>query len=705
MSSLVQESPEEILELLKKKLPIPSRLTSTAIELSNTSTDGYSSIYRNSYDPSKLYSKLHPSLTTLYEFFEFGYHFNSKNKALGIREVLNDGKFGDYIWQDYKTIRERRNNFGSGIFYVLENNPFGAKFNYDPFGNYKSFVLAIFSHNRPEWALTDLTCIAYSITNTALYDTLGADTSRYILALTEAPIVVCSKEKIKPLIELKRNHNLNNLIVIVSMDDLDNSNDLYKLAEKNKIKLYDQRTVEEFGKSKPLNPIPPTSETTFTISFTSGTTAAPKGVVLTHGNAVSGLCWRFSRTFGEPDIIMSFLPMAHIYERANAQFYLCNGASIGYPSGRTPLTLFDDVKVLKPTVLATVPRMLNKLESTIKSLTINNPDPKIRQTFTKAISEKLKLHSQPNIDDNNSPHIDYDPLLNSLREKIGMGSIKTMTTGSSPIDPRTIKFVKAALNVGISNGYGSTESFAGFLSSFKFDPEPGSIGPIGITTECRLTDIPSMNYTSKDIEGPRGELLLRGPQIFKEYYKDAKATSEAFDEFGWFHTGDVARIDSKKGNHIYIIDRVKNFFKLAQGEFVSPEKIENLYLSSNPLIQQIFIHGNSLESYLVGIIGLDPELIKEKFKINNLNQIEFLKFLNEPKNKKQILIELNSSIGDSLQGFEKLHNVEFNINPLTVEENLITPTFKIKRPNCIKFFENNLKKLYGEGSILRNEKL
>ncbi|KAI5955867.1 hypothetical protein KGF54_001369 [Candida jiufengensis] len=723
MASIVEESPEEIYLSLQKHLPIKNKLTSSAIALPNSSKKGYSSIYRNSYNPSKLYSKIHPSLSTLYELFEFGYYFNSNRPALGVREKLKDGKFGKYIWQDYKTIRQRRNNFGSGIFYVLENNPFkndneSHKYlKYDPLQNDKSFVLTIFSHNRPEWALTDLTTIAYSITNSALYDTLGKDTSRYILALTVSPIIICSKEKIKVLIELKKINQaeLSSLIVIVSMDDLEDSpenKELSLLAEQYKIMLFDLRTVEKFGESHPLAPIAPSPNTNFTISFTSGTTATPKGVVLTHENAVAGVSWRYTKSFkhADPDRVISFLPMAHIYERANAQYYLSSGAAIGYPSGRTPATLFDDVRELQPNVLATVPRMLNKLEATIKALTIqNNSNPKIRDLFTKAINEKLKLHSAPTEEDTNTAHKDHDHLLDSLRAKMGMSSVQTMSTGSSPIDPRTIRFVKAALNVGISNGYGSTESFAGFVSSFKFDHNPGSIGPIGVSTECRLKDIPAMNYTSKDEEGPRGEFLLRGPQIFKEYYKDPKSTLESFDEDGWFHTGDVARIDPKNGNKIYIIDRVKNFFKLSQGEFISPEKIENLYLSSNPIIQQVFIHGNSLNSYLVGIVGLDPltieNYLQSKFNSKLTNQSEIIAFLNEPQQKKFILSDFNSAIGDNLQGFEKLHNIEIFFNPLTVETGVITPTAKIKRPNCTKFFDKNLKALYDEGSILRNEKL
>ena len=266
----------------------------------------------------------------------------------------------------------------------------------------------------------------------------------------------------------------------------------------------------------------------------------------------------------------------------------------------------------------------------MKAETVNNTEkPWVKYIYTRAINEKLRMQAQPRDDDLNPRHPVYDVFLDALREKFGLRSVEYMVTGSSPNSPDTLKFLKAALNIGISNGYGSTESFAGIMRTKSFDHNPGSVGPIGITTEFRLKDLPEMNYTTKDKEGPRGELLLRGPQIFREYYKNPEATAEAFDKDGWFHTGDVARVDPENDNRLFIIDRAKNFFKLAQGEFVTPEKIENVYLATNPHLQQLFVHGNSLESYLVGIVGLDPVTIgsylKEKFNDEICNQNDILR--------------------------------------------------------------------------------
>lgn len=217
-----------------------------------------------------------------------------------------------------------------------------------------------------------------------------------------------------------------------------------------------------------------------------------------------------------------------------------------------------------------------------------------------------------------------------------------------------------------------------------------------------------MNYFSSDKEGPRGELLIRGPQIFKEYFKDAEETKKSKDEEGWFYTGDIARIDASNGR-LYIIDRVKNFFKLAQGEYITPEKIENNYLSSFPLVQQLYVHGDSLQTFLLAVVGVEPDSIKKWLETKcNINQSELssndaiIEYINKKENKAKFLGEMNKSTGGSLQGYEKVHNVYIDIEPLTIETNVLTPTLKIRRPIASKFFRSEFDRLYDEGSLIHN---
>ncbi|KAI5955718.1 hypothetical protein KGF54_001220 [Candida jiufengensis] len=706
VATLFNETPEHISSLIQN---IPSvEYFANSKPIPDSELPGYSSIYRNSTSDTLLES-LHPSITTLHDSFEIASSLYAKNQCLGKRIKLDDGSFGNYQFQTFQEIKQRRNNLGSGIYFILENNPYRNEnhknLNYNA-TNSDSFILTIFSHNRPEWALTDITCASYGITSTALYDTLGSDTSSYILKLTESPIVICSKEKIKSLIELKQKHDLLNLITIVSMDSLENDEQLKELAHSAKISLFDLNHVEKLGEVNPLAPIAPKPESLFTISFTSGTTGSvPKGVALTHANLVASIGGHLCVLGYAPNRChYSFLPLAHIYERVLLQVALISGIKIGYPQGPSPLTLLDDIKVLQPTFLCLVPRVLTKLEAAIKAQTING-DSYISGLFKRAIEYKLKHHTK---NFQNPPHIIYDRLLNILRRKIGMGNVEFLVCGSAPISSETVKFLSAALNLqkGLFNGYGMTETTSG-VSACVGNSLIVSVGAISSTCEIKLMDLPEMNYTSKDAEGPRGELLIRGTPIFKYYYKNPEETAKSFDEDGWFHTGDVGYINPNDGYRLSIIDRAKNFYKLSQGEYVSPEKIETVYLSQFPYIQQLFVHGDSNNNFLVAIVGLDPniqEYISQKLG-ENINQDEaILKFINS--NKKQFLKDMNDSIAKvGLQGFEKIQNLKVYFEPLTIDRNVITPTLKIKRPIAATFFKDDIDEMYREGKLLNNGNL
>lgn len=711
MAALVDESAKAIKEHISATLPIEPSLLANGVALPNSKEPGHLPIYRNAYSVNELRNVPHPSLTTLYKTFETTVAANPTSKCLGTRQKLADDSFGNYQWLTYAEVAQRRTDFGSGLFFVLQNNPYKAVLTND-------FVLSLFSHNRPEWMFTDLACVAYSITNTALYDSLGPDTSRYILGLTESPVVVSSKDKIESLIKLKSEspRELSNLTVLISMDkfDLDNpaSPDhlLVKYGQDNRIAVFDFAQVEKFGQIAPKRHITPTPETTYTISFTSGTTGShPKGVILTHASAVSAITFCYSNvTLVKEPVMYSFLPLAHIYERMNAAFALSYGAAIGYPQSASPLTLLDDIQTLKPHMLALVPRVFTKLELALKAQTINNEEkPLLRSIFTKAINKKMELQS---IEDGNpGKHILYDRVTGLLRKKIGFLNVIFCATGSAPISPETVRFLRASLDCGMSQGYGLTESFAGLCSSSKYEANPGSCGPIGISTEMRLRDVPEMNYTANDEGGPRGELLLRGPQIFKEYYKNPTETAKAFDKDGWFLTGDVARVDAVTGR-LYIIDRVKNFFKLAQGEYITPEKIENTYLSRFPLANQAYVYGDSLKTYLVGIVGVEPDIIRgwlnSRFKIDPskaATRDDIVQIMNRADVKKTYLSEMNKTVDGVFQGFEKVHNLYIDVEPLTIESNVLTPTLKIKRAIASKYFANVFATLYDEGSIIRDD--
>ena len=193
--------------------------------------------------------------------------------------------------------------------------------------------------------------------------------------------------------------------------------------------------------------------------------------------------------------------------------------------------------------------------------------------------------------------------------------------------------------MGIRQQYGLTESGAAITSTDDYEAKAGSCGTILPTGQLKLRSVKDMGYSIDRLEG---EVMLQGPQMFKGYYYNKEETDNSIDEDGWFHSGDIARIDPKTGR-VSIIDRVKNFFKMQQGEYVSPEKIENRYLSSNPQITQLYVHGNSLQAYLVGIVGVEYEkglkFLNEEFGFNkiDISEHELLEDLNKVEIKSKFL--------------------------------------------------------------------
>lgn len=729
-------------ESLISTLPLESSKTINSVAIDSVQKP-YSPTYRNQGITDRLVSNIHPQLNTYNKLFNNSVKLFRDRACLGSRPYnYETGESEKYFRSySYEEVDERRKNLGSGILHILQesefktNSPEHKKIdnhlrNWEKYGSIVgdresncSFIVSIFSANRLEWVLADLACSAYSLTNTALYDTLGTDATKYILELTKSPVVISSRDKIKVIVDLKRRFpdQLRDLITIVSMDPLfhlsENSRfkaedkSLISLAKDSGISLFDIDHVEKIGNSFRIDELPPTPETMYTVSFTSGTTGSkPKGVMLTQENAATAITFLTS-TMPQVDHgkAFIFLPLTHIYERKTTGFALSTGYYLGFPQltvspPATPPNLFDnlmeDLKLFKPHYLSLVPRVLTKIESLTKSA-IANSDKETSAKLNEIVNYKLKKHEEA--DGSTGEREDYDNYApyRALRKKFGFDNLIWTQTASAPISPLTLIYLKAGLGIGLRQLYGLTESFGAVSLSDAYEAKPGSCGSIGVGCEMKVQEVPAMGYYAEE---NKGELLLRGPQIFKGYYRDPEETEKALDKDGWFHTGDIGMINPDNGR-LYIIDRVKNFFKLAQGEYISPEKIENVYLSSNPILAQLYVHGDSLQSYLVGIVGIEhPAGVKFLQNVcafkDDLSPEQLITEINKPRNKKKFLESINSPLKGKLLGFERLHNIDIDINPLTVEKNVVTPTLKIKRGIAANYFQRVFKRLYDEGSLM-----
>lgn len=673
----------------KQLIPVP---------IEGSQQKGHSPVFRN-----KDAVVVDPQLNTLSKLWANAVATFADAQCLGMRRFHNTRKRQldlFYSYQTYKKVDRRKHNIGCGIVHLVTHH---AKYKEElSITGKPEFVVSILSPNRVEWVLVDLATRDLSLTNTALYPTLGAKSSQYILELTESPIIFLTKDQIAKILEIKP--QLPNLNILVSLDEFTHDDHhLFTLASKVGATLIDFRAVEKTGERHPLprDYNPPTPDTIYTISFTSGTTGNPKGVLIPHEMAVAGVISSFMglespiplpkgvtrRPFSQNKdangiqiTALCALPLAHIYEREITNYAISAGFRLGMPSSPNPAMLFDDLKASKPHYLCSVPRVFNKLDAAVKVV----------------VKQKLDAGFPKN------------KLTQYCRQAFGLDNCRYLVSGSAPLGLEAVKYLKSTLDVGFSIAYGSTETYAGAFFGDAFETElTNSCGVPSAMVEIRLRDVPGMGYTHKDSPLMRGELMIRGPQVFSEYYKNPKATAESFDNEGFFHTGDIVAMDST--GRVYIIDRVKNFFKLAQGEFVTPERIENIYLAHSPLLTQLFVHGDSLQNFLVGVAGISLDYVVEMFKNDfnmSVSRDEALGLLQDPKYKTLLIKQLNSHVaGADLQGFEKVHNIHIDIEPLKQEDEVLTPTMKIKRENAKKKFAHVLKKLYGEGSLIHKSRL
>ncbi|EGW32195.1 uncharacterized protein SPAPADRAFT_50773 [Spathaspora passalidarum NRRL Y-27907] len=724
-------------EVAVSHLPLKPNIIcdSIAVKGSNGNAN-YSKVFRNKAIPNRIVKTIHPDLNTHHKLFANAAELFKNKPCLGARpyDYVNKKSAPEFKYFTYGEVNEKKKRIGAGFIRSLLANPFknselvahkkidhhlrdwmnyGTKStgrNNPDFEIEKanSFILSIFASNRMEWILSDLACSSFSITNTALYDTLGPEVTQYILELTGSPMIVCSMDKIPQLLDLKKKFpkQLENFISIVSMDPAELiPTESFELAYELRVTIQDLRQIEEIGGENPIKELAPNPDTLYTISFTSGTTGSkPKGAMIPQSMAAAYisclLC--FEPHAGPNDKAFIFLPLTHIYERETSSFALCGGYYLGFPQltiGRKDVNSFndliDDLRVFKPTYFSIVPRLLTRLEALIK-VKIKELNPNDQEKVNKIIH--YKLQEQSKADGSTGFDFTFDNFgpYKELRQFVGFDNIKWVQTASAPVAASTLIFLKASLNIGIRQLYGLTESGGAITATDAYESNPGSCGSIGPTGEFKLRNARDMGYNISEL---KGELLLRGPQIFKGYYYNKAETDVVFNEEGWFHTGDIASIDGKTGR-ITIIDRVKNFFKLQQGEYISPEKIENRYLSSNPMITQLYVHGDSLKSYLVGIVGIEYEkglkFLNEEFGYNKIamSSEELLEELNKVETKSKFLHIMNKNVKDKLSGFEILHNIHIEINPLTVERDVVTPTFKIRRPVASKFFAKVFHRLY-----------
>ncbi|XP_066429561.1 long-chain-fatty-acid--CoA ligase 1 isoform X1 [Eleutherodactylus coqui] len=603
---------------------------------------------------------------TIYDVFQRGLRASNNGPCLGHRKPNQP-----YQWISFQETSDKAEYLGSALLHR------GFKPSSEQF-------IGIFAQNRPEWIIAELACYTYSMVAVPLYDTLGAEAITYIVNKAEISLVFCDNtEKAKLLLGNVEKGEIPGLHTIVLMDPFDE--DLVERGKKCGIEIISLKDLEEEGRTHHEKPKPPKPEDLAVICFTSGTTGNPKGAMLTHKNIVSNMA-AFLKvtesllTLNASDIHVSYLPLAHMFERLVQCVVLCHGARIGFFQGDIRL-LMDDLKVLQPTIFPVVPRLLNRMFDRI----FGQANTTIKRWLLEFASKRKEAELRSGIIRKDSL---WDKLIfQKVQDSLG-GKVRLMITGAAPVSPTVLTFLRAALGCQFYEGYGQTECTAGCSLTIPGDWTAGHVGAPMPCNYVKLVDVEDMNYFAAKGEG---EVCVKGSNVFQGYLKDDEKTAEALDKDGWLHTGDVGKW--LPNGTLKIIDRKKHIFKLAQGEYIAPEKIENIYTRSEAVVQ-VFVHGESLQAFLVGIVVPDPDNVlnwakKRKFAGTCEELCKNTDFKNAVL---EDLLRLGKEAG--LKTFEQVKDIVLHPELFSIQNGLLTPTLKAKRPELRKYFQAQIEELY-----------
>lgn len=627
-------------------------------------------MYRSARSPMKIVTRFHdhPEIETLHDNFVHAAKTFGDYKYLGTR-VQADGMIGDYTWMTYGEAGAAREAIGSALrFHGLQ----------------KGACIGLYFINRPEWLIVDHACTAYSYISVPLYDTLGPDAVKFVVNHADVQAIFCVPETLNTLLSFISEIPSVRLIVVVG--GVDEHLPSLPLASGVKLRSYTKLFSEGCSSLQPF--IPPKPEDVATICYTSGTTGTPKGVVLTHNNLISsvaGFCMAIK--FNPADIYISYLPLAHIYERSNQIMSVYYGVAVGFYQGDN-LKLLDDLSALRPTVFCSVPRLYNRIYDGIINAVKSSGVLKERLFRAAYNSKKQALMSGRN------PSPMWDRLVfNKIKEKLG-GRVRFMGSGASPLSPDVMDFLRVCFGCQVLEGYGMTETSCVISSVDQGDNLSGHVGSPNPACEIKLVDVPEMNYTSEDQPHPRGEICVRGPTIFQGYYKAEVQMREVIDDDGWLHTGDIGLW--LPGGRLKIIDRKKNIFKLAQGEYIAPEKVENVYTKCR-FVSQCFIYGDSFNSSLVAVVAVEPDVLRDWAVSEGIKYDDLGQLCNDPRARAAVLADMDLVGKEALlRGFEFAKAVTLVPEPFTMENGLLTPTFKVKRPQAKEYFAKAISNMYAE---------
>ncbi|KAJ9526266.1 hypothetical protein QJQ45_009730 [Haematococcus lacustris] len=698
-------------------------------------------VYRCEYSP-----KDDPTLggiTNLAENFAVAVEKFSSRPCLGFRRPGPDGAAGPYEFLSYTEV---------GALVAA------AHAGYQASGLGPGDKLGVIGLNCVEWmvalqhpvlAMNDTRLQGINRMNgccVPLYDTLGDSAVQYVVKHSEAKMVLAQGSKLPLVVKAVAGLGATQLSAGVVYWGEGPQEAVKKLRSHEphvpRVALLPLQALEAAGlrvqrweellaagRAAPVAAQRVTPEDLCTIMYTSGTTGDPKGVMLTHRAVVATIAGvqaflrKAKEALGPSDVFLSYLTLAHILDRVVEEFMLHVGGSIGYFQGDIR-KIMADIDALKPTLFAGVPRVFERIYSgvqdqlkkggAVKNMVFNlayyrklyyikagyrhdkasivsdllvfnkwvgqglGPDsPQGRGSIRDVVSQAVLRHRA-----------------NGIKTKLG-GRVRVILTGGAPLSPQIEEFLRVTMCAPVVQGYGLTETCAASFISYPYAiDQAGTVGPPMPHTELRLEAVPEMGYDPLG-SPPRGEVCIRSKAQFEGYYKNAELTQEAVDADGFFHTGDIGELEPSGA--LKIIDRKKNLFKLSHGEYIAVERIENVYKNCS-LVEMLWVYGNSFESCLVAVVVPKEDALRKLAAdkgVEGADAMPLKELCRKDAMVAAVLGELKAEgKAAKLKGFEEIKAVLLEHVPFSPENDLMTPSFKLKRAPLLKHYQPAIKAMY-----------
>ncbi len=526
--------------------------------------------------------------------------------------------------------------------------------------------VALNLRNCKEWVFFDQAALSLGLIVVPLYPDDRPDNMAFILEDADVKLVLLQSGRQWQLLKaaLSEHHALKK-VVLLNPDQTDHG----EIATVSSDDFLAQPT-------RPLQQIPLDGHKLASIIYTSGTTGRPKGVMLSHQNMLSvaygGL--QFFEIY-QDDVFLSFLPLSHTLERTGGYYLpIMAGASVAY--ARSIPLLAEDMQQVQPTILIAVPRIFERIHDRMQQQLSQQSIIK-RLIFKLTVNTGWKRFQWHQGRQRWSPQQLLWPLLsrlviNKFQQRLG-GKLRLAVSGGAALPDYAARlFVGLQLN--LLQGYGLTETSPVISVNPPERNDPASVGlPIkGVRVKI----------------GEQQELLVKGPGNMLGYWNNHKATAQTIDPQGWLHTGDQARIGDS--GHIYITGRIKDILVLSNGEKAPPADIEAAILS-NALFEQALVVGEG-QSHLAAMLVLDGEQWPELAQSLGLDPMQNSS-LNDKKLHQHIIKLLRQSLHD-FPAYARIRRVSLSLQPWTIENGLLTPTLKVKRPAVMARYQQEIDALF-----------